>query len=310
MARINRTFLDPALGTVNAHAALLLDQSKSVNQRMIAEADATLVRAKSEFEFRKNVSRGLMIGIVLIAFGIFCFLLALAIQRMNYAPNLVGRAASVVPTAQSVEDVPPMTDEQEKILANTSAQEAVRETPAVIVPAQEKDVKSNNCANNTSFIEECVDNVTLPNGATYTGTWLNGNANGKGSIEFTDGGSLYGHWENGYLIEIIQVEAPDLTANINSSVILFTETPGQQINSAFGQILSGHEFESIKDPNWSRAFCYVTVAYGRDTIRVELSFIESFNEKVDKLAYQPTERFSKSEFEAAQNLCPYRYSNF
>ncbi|MBL94348.1 MAG: hypothetical protein CMF70_03495 [Magnetovibrio sp.] len=43
---------------------------------------------------------------------------------------------------------------------------------------------------------KCFGTYIYPNGATYTGEWLNGKRHGKGVYEYTDGKILEGFFEN------------------------------------------------------------------------------------------------------------------
>ncbi len=297
MVKINRDFLDPALGAINDHTAALIEKAKAQQNAVNAAAQAVADKAKSDLIFKTNISRGLMAATFFVGLGLLVALIAWAL------PDLV-RAWKQPPPA-------PATGITTAPAAQTTPEPvAINSPPAYLVPTQELNANSNQCLDNSSYQAACSDEITLPNGSTYSGTWRNGSANGTGTISFRNGSSMTGTWTDGVLTEVIEVNAADNEGAISKSVVLFTETPGTQISPQFGDITAGHRFNSVNDANWSEAFCYVHFWEGEDRLRFDLSIIQNFNADVTNFPYEPTSRYTQRQYQQAQEACPYAYTNF
>lgn len=82
MVKINRGYLDPALSSLNDHTNSMLDKSRAEREALRAAAQAIADKAKSDLIFRTNISRGIMIALMLVGLGI---LLALASNPVSKA---------------------------------------------------------------------------------------------------------------------------------------------------------------------------------------------------------------------------------
>ena len=297
MVKINRDFLDPALGAINDHTAALVEKAKAQQNAVNAAAQAVADKAKSDLIFKTNISRGLMAATFLVGLGLLVALIAWAL------PDLV-RAWKQPPPAPAtgINTAPAAQPTPEPV--------AINSPPAYLVPTQELNANSNQCLDNSSYQAACSDEITLPNGSTYSGTWRNGSANGTGTISFENGSSVTGTWTDGVLTEFTEVNAAANEGAISKSVVLFTQTPGDPVNPQFGSIVAGHNFESTTDANWSDAFCYLLFSEGEDRIRIELSSIENFNAQVTNYPYDPNSRYTQRQYQQAQDACPYEYTNF
>ena len=295
MVKINREYLDPALSSINTYTKALIEKSRAQQNAVSAAAQAVTYKARSNLVFRTNISRGIMIALVLVGLGLFIALVA------NPISGIV-RALREQPI--SVTQIP-YTDPKPTPAANTS-----KGIPELTVPAQAQNLDSNLCSDNASFEVSCRDEYTLPNGSTYSGMWQDGAANGLGTISFSEGGSITGQWMDGALLEVISVNAPEVSSTITDSVTVFSETPSNGINSTFEEIVVGHIFNSINDQTWSNAYCYTNITDGNDTLRTNLSYYPSFDSEIVYNEYSFTGRYTAQEFAGAQQRCPYRRMNF
>ncbi|WP_340255720.1 hypothetical protein [Roseobacter sp. HKCC-CH-9208] len=297
MVKINRDFLDPALGAINDHTAALVEKAKAQQNAVNAAAQAVADKAKSDLIFKTNISRGLMAATFFLGLGLLVALIAWALPDLVRAWKQPPPAPTpVITTAPTAEPTPEPN--------------VVNPPPAYLVPTQELNANSNQCLDNSSYEAACTDDIVLPNGSTYSGTWRNGSANGTGTISFANGSSVTGTWTEGVLTEVTEVNAATNESAISKSVTLFTTTPGAQINSQFGAITAGHDFNSINDANWSAAFCYVDFFEGEDRLTIELSRIQNFNAGVVNFPYELTSRYTQRQYQQAQEACPYEYTNF
>jgi len=89
VVRINRDYLDPALSSIKEHNSSLLDRSLSERDAVRAAAQAVSDKARSELVFKTNLSRGIMIALILVGLGI---LIALAIKPLSQIFNDQGAA--------------------------------------------------------------------------------------------------------------------------------------------------------------------------------------------------------------------------
>lgn len=85
MIRVNRNYLDYALNSVNQHTDSLLEKSNADRVAIRAAAQALSNKTKSDLAFRTNVSRGILIALILVGSGIFC---ALAIKPLSQMFNV------------------------------------------------------------------------------------------------------------------------------------------------------------------------------------------------------------------------------
>ena len=297
MVKINRDFLDPALGAINDHTAALVEKAKAQQNAVNATAQAVADKAKSDLIFKTNISRGLMAAMFLVGLGLLVALIAWAL------PDLVRAWKQPPPAPATVTTTAPAADP-------TPGPVTTNSTPAYLVPTQELNANSNQCLDNSSYEAACTDEIILPNGSTYSGTWRNGSANGTGTISFANGSSVTGTWTEGVMTEVTEVNAATNERAISISLTLFTTTPGAQINTQLGAITAGHNIESTTDANWSYAFCYLLFSEGEDRIRIELSGLQNFNAQVTNYPYDPNSRYTERQFQQAQDACPYEYTNF
>ena len=97
MVKINREYLDPALAMINEHTETLLDRSRSRQGALKAAAQAISDRARAELIFRTNVSRGIMIGVVLIAIGLMLYFASGPVSRLIYGPGSTIGSSPIIP---------------------------------------------------------------------------------------------------------------------------------------------------------------------------------------------------------------------
>lgn len=313
MVRINREYLDSALGAINLHTEAAIENYKSRNAAAHSASQAVADGARANLFWRMNISRGIMIGSILVGFGLMVALVLVAlpglITALKLPANYVTHSSTF--TNEQVSDVV-----DNSTLRPTQSGEPgltdVSETPipAVIVPTQSRDTSSIRCIQNGSFDAPCMDTMILQNGATFSGSWRDGAANGEGTISFNDGGSITGVWAEGALIEILGVTAPEVSSSITRSVTFFSSVSAGVINDLFEEVVTGHIFKTPNDPNWSNAYCYLKVNDGLDSITVKLSDAPNFNAQISLDDYIQNDRFSRSEFERAQQICSYQYTNF
>ena len=405
MVKINREYLDPALLALNKHNNALVEKYKAQQHAVHSASQAVADRQQSKLISSRNLSRGWMIAIVLVGFGIMVALIAWSLPRLvGQLSNPVATIQPILssselkaepsPTAVSgsssdiVKDAPPPalivpTYSREQgatgciegesfespctesvVLENGSTYNgtwsngaangegeitflddgSVRGTwqdgalieilevstppsptavsgsssdivkdappPALIVPTYSREQGATGCIEGESFESPCTESVVLENGSTYNGTWSNGAANGEGEITFLDDGSVRGTWQDGALIEILEVSTPAASPTITSSVTLFTTKTVPDLSSKFKTVSVGHTFKSPSDPTWERAYCYILVLDRGEQVMVDLSTIENFNEKISLLDYKTNMKISRNEYKRAQEMCPYKYTNF
>lgn len=306
MVKVNLKYLYPALQALNQHNDAILEKYKAQQHAIHATSNAVAHRQKSKLISSRNLSRGGMIAIVLIGFGIMISLIAWSL------PRLVGEFKSPVTPIKPILGQSAIDAEPSSTVVSNSPDGVVTDAPlpALIVPSYSRDQAAMGCVESESFNAPCTENVELENGSTFTGTWSRGAANGEGSITFSDGGSIRGTWLDGALNTIIEVNTPEAAPSIKSSVTVFKQKYVPDLGSKFSDVFAGHNFSTPNDPTWVNAYCYVTVFDGDETIRVNLSNIENFNEKVTLKSHNTKMRVSRSEFEMAQKVCPYKYTDF
>jgi hypothetical protein len=313
MVKINREYLDAALGAVHLHTDALIENNKSRSHAARSASQAVADGARAHLFWRINISRGIMIFSVLVGLGLMVALVLIALPGLIKALN---EPSSNIPQSLNIRD-----EQVNDVSVNGTSRPwqsgppvlpDVTESPipAVIVPSYSKDTTSIQCIRNGSFETSCRDTVVLQNGATFLGTWRDGAANGEGTISFNDGGSITGVWADGVLIEILGVTAPEISPAITSSVTFFSSVSGSEINPLFGDVTTGHRFIKSNDPNWSFAYCYLSISDGVDSVLVDLSRASNFNAQISLYDYIPSSRLSRVEFERAQQSCNYQYSNF
>lgn len=315
MVKINRTYLDPALSAVNSHTDALFEKYKAQQHAVHSASQAVADDARARLFWRSNTSRGIMISSILIGIGVMAALIIAALPGLVRA--FKDSSALIIQSSTLAQSAPEIaltngTDAQgfspTSSLGVTDTSEA--SIPAVIVPSHSRDTSSAQCFNNGSFDAPCSDTIMLPNGATFSGTWMDGSANGEGLISFNDGGTISGVWAAGTLTNILGVTAPEISSAITKSVTYFSGTSGSEVNPLFEEVTAGHIFNSPKDPTWSSAYCYVIVFDGTNSIQVSLSNIPNINAQVSLRNYTQNSRFTREEFEAAQERCRYQYTNF
>lgn len=306
MVKINREYLDPALLALNKHNNALVEKYKARQHAVHSASQAVADRQQSKLISSRNLSRGWMIAIVLVGFGVMIALIAWSL------PKLVGQLRSPVATIQPILSSSELNKESSPAAVGDSSSDIVTSAPppALIVPTYARDQGSMGCIESESFVSPCTESVVLENGSTYNGTWSNGAVNGEGEITFLDNGSVRGTWVDGALIEILEVSTPAASPSITSSVTLFTRKSVPDLSSKFKTVSVGHIFNSPTDPTWERAYCYILVLDRGEQVMVDLSSIENFNQKIKLYDYETNTRISESEFKRAQGMCPYKYTNF
>lgn len=313
MTRINREYLDSALGAVNLHTDALIAKYKARNHAAHSASQAVMDAARANLFWRKNISLGIMIATIMIGFGLMILLVLAAlpgfVRALNEPVAPLSQTLALEDTqageASANDTLPPSPSD-----LSGPADQSETPIPAVIVPTYARDTSSSQCIRNGSFDAPCNDTVLLQNGANFFGFWRDGAANGEGTISFNDGGSITGLWVDGVLTEILGVTAPEISSAITSSVTFFSSVSGSEINHSFGGVTTGHVFSKPSDPNWSYAYCYLTINDGRDSVRVDLSHAPNFNAQILLDEYTQNSRIAQLEFERAQQMCSYQYTNF
>ena len=306
MVKINREYLDPALLALNKHNNALVEKYKAQQHAVHLASQAVADRQQSKLISSRNLSRGWMISIVLVGFGVMIALIAWSL------PKLVVQLRSPVATIQPILSSSELNKDPSPAAVSASSSDIVTSAPppALIVPTYAREQGSTTCIQSESFESPCTDSVVLENGSTYNGTWSNGAANGEGEITFLDNGSVRGTWQDGALIEILDVSTPAASPTITSSVTLFTTKTVPDLSSKFKTVSVGHNFNSPSDTTWEDAYCYTLVMERGDKVMINLSRIDNFNEKISLLDYDNNMKISRNEYERAQGMCPYKYTNF
>ena len=306
VVKINREYLDPALLALNKHNNALVEKYKAQQHAVHSASQAVADRQQSKLISSRNLSRGWMIAIVLVGFGIMVALIAWSL------PRLVGQLSNPVATIQPILSSSELKAEPSPTAVSGPSSDIVKDAqpPALIVPTYSREQGATGCIEGESFESPCTESVVLENGSTYNGTWSNGAANGEGEITFLDDGSVRGTWQDGALIEILEVSTPAASPTITSSVTLFTTKTVPDLSSKFKTVSVGHTFKSPSDPTWERAYCYILVLDRGEQVMVDLSTIENFNEKISLLDYKTNMKISRNEYKRAQEMCPYKYTNF
>ena len=101
MVKINREYLDPALAMINEHTATLVDRSRSRQGALNSAAQAIADRARAELVFRTNLSRGIMVGIILVAIGLMLYFAAGSVSRLIYSPSTTHGSSPIIPEPTS-----------------------------------------------------------------------------------------------------------------------------------------------------------------------------------------------------------------
>lgn len=101
MVKINREYLDPALAMINEHTATLVDRSRSRQGALKATAQAIADRARAELVFRTNLSRGIMVGIILVAIGLMLYFAAGPMSRLIYGSSITHGSSPIIPEPTS-----------------------------------------------------------------------------------------------------------------------------------------------------------------------------------------------------------------
>ena len=306
MVKINREYLDPALQALNEHNNALLKKYNAQQEAVHSASQAVADRQHSKLISSRNLSRGGMISIVLVGFGIMVALIAWSL------PRLVGQLRNPVATVQPILSSSELKAEPSSTVVSGSSSDTVKDAPppALIVPKYSREQGATGCIKGESFRSPCIESVVLENGSTYNGTWSNGAANGEGEITFLDDGSVRGTWQDGALIEILEVSTPAASPTITSSVTLFTTKTVTDLSSKFRTVSVGHKFNSPSDTTWESAYCYTLVMERGDQVMIDLSRIENFNEKIILIDYKSNSKISRDEYKRAQEMCPYKYTNF
>ena len=82
MVKINREYLDPALLALNKHNNALVEKYKAQQHAVHSASQAVADRQQSKLISSRNLSRGWMIAIVLVGFGIMVALIAWSLPRL------------------------------------------------------------------------------------------------------------------------------------------------------------------------------------------------------------------------------------
>lgn len=168
--------------------------------------------------------------------------------------------------------------------------------------------KSVRCYENGSYSSRCSDKVEFSNGWSYSGSWLNGQPDGKGTLTFPGGAKMEATWKNGVPISV-QNEGLE-EADLLKSITYFQSVSAKKIKSSFRDVVIGYRFDTGADQTWKSAYCYLEVAMGGDDLTVSLSNYSAFNGKLFKNQYAQTSLYSRTDFVSAQALCKYKRSGF
>jgi len=168
--------------------------------------------------------------------------------------------------------------------------------------------KSMRCYENGSYSSRCIDKVEFSNGWSYSGSWLNGQPDGKGTLTFPGGAKMAATWKNGVPTSVQNDGLEE--ADLLKSITYFQSVSAKKINSGFRDVVIGYRFDTGADQTWKSAYCYLEVAMGGDDLTVSLSNYSTFNGKVFKNQYAQTSLYSRTDFISAQALCKYKRSGF
>ena len=261
------------------------------------------------------------LSILLLAFGAFIWLIQQ--ERIVEIEKIVEvtREVPIISDRIKVVEVPIYieTPRIQNVVVDNSTQEELPDsvsqetTTATLgnlsLAKIERVIGSTECVNSSSYQNKCVDTWEYPNGAIYDGFWYKGQAHGTGSITYKDGGSISGTWENGELKKIKSETKSILTPL--KSVTYFSTVSGSVINKQFIDVTVGHKFGSGTDTQWLSAYCYLSLnTNSSDTLHVNLSEYSSYKSKISKEKYKYSADFSKKDFSAVQNKCPYSWTGF
>ena len=123
MVKINRTYIDPALNLINEQNTALVDTIRSRQNALKAASTAAVNKSQAELVFRSNVSRGIMVALILVALGLLIALSAGPVSRAlnGDAQNSgnVGFFSVPPPTVANTSDADSSTITQSVTLFNT-----------------------------------------------------------------------------------------------------------------------------------------------------------------------------------------------
>lgn len=81
---------------LNEHAATLVDRSRSRQGALNAAAQAIADRARAELVFRTNLSRGIMVGIILVAIGLMLYFATGPVSKLIYGPSTTHGSSPII----------------------------------------------------------------------------------------------------------------------------------------------------------------------------------------------------------------------
>jgi len=167
---------------------------------------------------------------------------------------------------------------------------------------------SRRCFENGSYKTPCTDTVEYSNGWSYSGTWVNGQPEGDGTLTFPGGATIKANWKAGVPIEVEKSEEDE--QKILKSITYFQNIPAQHINKDFGDVVIGYNFKSGTDETWQSAYCYIEITRGSEIVTINLSSYASFNASRINKSYKKSRLITNSEFRKVQDLCNYKRSGF
>jgi hypothetical protein len=350
MAKFNDAYLKPALDSLKGSAGSIIDGADAVTNRINAESVSVNNRSLAELTFRRNLSVGYKILLILIGAGLLGVLLAWGAsiiinslkedpstgeklkkieQHLIVSDNKFGELSKAI--SDEADGASAISLEQRKTLDAISKQtlelskeltEIKSKLSSVPLEVTEKQANYSDYAlekfpENPKSIN-CFDNKSYSSSCNDT-------------VEFPNGWTYSGLWLNGQpegegtlkFQEGIQMEAvwkagiPTAIKNdkkndvkLLKSITYFQTFPTKKLNSKFKEVVIGYRFDSGADQTWESAYCYLEVLDGSDNLNVSLSYYPSFNGKLIKYNYISNSKYSLSEFKSAQNLCEYRRSGF
>lgn len=167
---------------------------------------------------------------------------------------------------------------------------------------------STRCYENKSFKARCKDSVEFSNGWRYSGNWLNGQPDGDGTLTFPGGATMEANWKAGIPIEVTKSDQGE--QKILKSITYFQNFSANSINSKFGNVWIGYNFDSGTDETWKSAYCYITIMRGNEEVKIDLSSYKTFSSSRKNYTYNYSNLITGSEFRKAQDLCKYKRSGF
>ena len=137
---------------------------------------------------------------------------------------------------------------------------------------------------------------------------MNGQPEGDGTLTFPGGASIEAEWRAGVPTDVKKADKEE--QKILKSITYFQNFPARKINTSFGNVVIGYNFDSGNDQTWNSAYCYLEIYRNNENVSIDLSRYDSFTGSKKDARYNNSNLIKSSEFRQAQDLCRYKRSGF